>query len=113
MGIQLVRFVRGWFTHVQIPDTLTLADQILRCWQSWQEGQVLLVVDDVTDYECIKPYLPPDSRFKLLITAPSGAKLPIQRSQHLPLPGLPPDQALKLLAALLGEEEVGQETRQC
>jgi len=110
VGTQLVGFVRGCFAHIQIPTTLTLADQLICCWRNWQQGQVLLVVDDVTDYGQLQPYLPSDPRFKLLITAPSGVKLPIQRSQHLPLPGLPPDEALKLLAALLGEEEVGQET---
>lgn len=109
VGIQLVEFVRGWFTHAQISTTLTLTNQVIRCWQNWQEGQALLVVDDVTNYEKIKTYLPSDSRFKVLITAFSGAKLPIQRSQYLPLPGLPSDAALELLTALLGEEQVQEE----
>jgi hypothetical protein len=110
IGIQLVGFVSGCFTQVQIPDTLSLTDKLARCWQGWQAGQVLLVIDDVTDYEQIKPYLPSDSRFKLLITAFGTTKFPIPRSQFSPLPGLPPDAALELLKALLGEEMVSQET---
>ena len=58
IGTQLVGFVKGCFADVQIPNTLTLTDQMLRCWQNWQQGQVLLVVDNVTDYEQIKPCLP-------------------------------------------------------
>ncbi|NJP12346.1 MAG: hypothetical protein HC866_25135 [Leptolyngbyaceae cyanobacterium RU_5_1] len=109
LGIQLVQFVQTWFSEVQIPTSLPVANQVLRCWQGWSAGQVLLVVDDVIDYEPIKPYLPSDTRFKVLLISQAGAGLPLPRSQHLPLSGLPPDAALELLTALLGDEQVNQE----
>lgn len=44
-------------------------EQIQHCWQYWPAGEVLIVIDDVTSYEAVAPYLPPsDPRFKLLIT---------------------------------------------
>ncbi|WP_240519025.1 tetratricopeptide repeat protein [Leptolyngbya sp. BC1307] len=61
-------------TFAQMNLRLTLPEgeidkQIQHCWQYWPEGDVLVVIDDVTDYGAIKPHLPPsDSRFKLLIT---------------------------------------------
>ncbi len=51
-----------------LPET-EIDGQIRHCWQYWPWGEVLIVIDDVTDYEAIAPYLPPsDPRFKLLIT---------------------------------------------
>ena len=48
---------------------LEIEGQIRYCWQQWPAGDVLVVIDDVTDYGAISPYLPPsDPRFKLLIT---------------------------------------------
>ncbi len=54
--------------RLTLPET-EIDGQIRHCWQYWPEGEVLIVIDDVTDYGVIAPYLPPsDPRFKLLIT---------------------------------------------
>ena len=48
---------------------LDLAGQISYCWRNWLPGEVLIILDDVTEYGLVAPYLPPsDPRFKLLIT---------------------------------------------
>jgi hypothetical protein len=59
---------------------------------------VLVILDDVTDYEQIKPYLPPqESRFKLLATT----RLNLGRSfQSLEIQVLSEDAALDLLRSL-------------
>jgi tetratricopeptide (TPR) repeat protein len=54
---------------LKLPEQLEIDAQVAFCWQRWPEGEVLVVLDDVTDYQAIEPYLPPaDPRFKLLIT---------------------------------------------
>jgi len=68
LGTQITNFARIWF-NLTPPDDLDLAAQVQYCWQRWREGEVLIVLDDVTDYSRIKPYLPPGSpRFKVLLT---------------------------------------------
>ena len=109
MGLQLVQFVRVWFPDVEILTTLSLENQVIRCWQSWPKGDGLVVMDDATDYEAIEPYLPTDGRFKVLITASNTAKFPVGRSHQISLAGLPPNEAVLLLSNLLGEEVVNQE----
>jgi len=103
---QLLDFALVNFSEFNLPKGLSLAGQVAYCWKNWQPGKVLLVFDDVKDLKQIQPYLPSSgSRFKVLITT--------RRSDlafaPLPLGELQPDAALKLLAALLGEEQVKQE----
>jgi hypothetical protein len=98
---QLLDFALVNFSEFNLPNGLSLAGQVAYCWKNWQPGKVLLVFDDVKDLKQIQPYLPSSgSRFKVVITT--------RRSDlaftPLPLGELQPDAALKLLAALLGEE---------
>jgi hypothetical protein len=74
------------------------------CWQHWPQGEALIVLDDVTDYQAITPYLPPvDPRFKLLITT----RLDLGRSvQKITIEELDQDSAIALLESLLGGERV-------
>ncbi|HEY9671358.1 MAG TPA: NB-ARC domain-containing protein [Waterburya sp.] len=66
--------------------------------------EVLVVLDDVTDYKKVKPYLPPtEPRFKVLITTRVKLAAPIVR---LDLDVLTPDAALDLLKLLVGNERV-------
>lgn len=68
VGTQLVLFARTKL-GLQLPDDLNLAAQVSYCYGHWPAGNVLLVFDDVTDYETIEPYLPPaQSRIKVLLT---------------------------------------------
>jgi tetratricopeptide (TPR) repeat protein len=89
---------------LSLPEQLEIEDQVRFCWQRWPEGEALVVLDDVTDYQAIEPYLPPaDPRFKLLITT----RLDLGRSvQKVPLEELDEDGSIALLESLVGTERV-------
>ncbi|MDG2616876.1 tetratricopeptide repeat protein [Thermoleptolyngbya sichuanensis XZ-Cy5] len=73
LGIQITQYFQAQL-GLSLPDGLDdLAAQVGYCWRHWREGEVLVVVDDVVyqraDYEAkIKPYLPTDPRFRVLVT---------------------------------------------
>ncbi|MCP2732060.1 tetratricopeptide repeat protein, partial [Limnofasciculus baicalensis] len=69
-------------------------------------SDVLVVIDDVIDYEKVKPYLPREARFKVLMTTRLELPAPIVR---LDLQVLTGEAALDLLKSLIGEERVGAE----
>ncbi|MFM7383111.1 MAG: NB-ARC domain-containing protein, partial [Microcystaceae cyanobacterium] len=56
-----------------IDDGLAIADKVRSVWQAWPgESPVLIVIDNVNkeqDYREIQPYLPTDTRFKVLLTS--------------------------------------------
>jgi tetratricopeptide (TPR) repeat protein len=54
--------------NLKLPQQLKDDARITFCWKHWPQGVALIVIDDVTNYDAIKPYLPEDSRFKVLIT---------------------------------------------
>jgi tetratricopeptide (TPR) repeat protein len=89
---------------LSLPDQLEIEAQVRFCWQRWPEGEALVVLDDVTDYQAIAAYLPPaDPRFKLLITT----RLDLGRSvQKIDLEELDNDSAIALLESLVGVERV-------
>ncbi|MEW6491213.1 MAG: tetratricopeptide repeat protein [Cyanobacteriota bacterium] len=113
MGVQIVELVRSHFPHFTIPDNLTPTAQVTYCWQYWtsllashdQESnqRVLVIIDHVTDYTQIQPYLPSSSRFKVLITTRLQLENPVQ---ILPLGVLTPPAALELLASSIGTYRV-------
>ncbi len=109
VGIQILRFVELKFKLIA-PDDWELADRLRYCWQNWQQGEVLLVFDDVTDYKKqVQPYLSPESpRFKVLLTTRQefGTTL-----QQLPLGVLKPLAAMKLLKSLVDRERLKSEPR--
>ncbi|HYX16433.1 MAG TPA: NB-ARC domain-containing protein, partial [Nostoc sp.] len=57
VGIQIVQFAR---THLDLnpPEDLDVLTQVQYCFRLWREGNVLLVLDDVGEYQQVKPYLP-------------------------------------------------------
>ncbi|MHC5726938.1 MAG: NB-ARC domain-containing protein, partial [Nostoc sp.] len=67
--IQILRFFELKFNRI-VRDDWELADRLRYCWENWQQGEVLLVFDNVTDYKKqVQRYLPPESpRFKVLLT---------------------------------------------
>jgi tetratricopeptide (TPR) repeat protein len=83
---------------------LTLQQQVAWCWLQYPETQkpVLIVVDDLTDLTQLQDVVPPETRFRVLITT---------RQQHLDpnsiqeraLEVLSPPIALKLLQKQLGK----------
>nr|NDJ25626.1 tetratricopeptide repeat protein [Nostoc sp. B(2019)] len=96
VGIQIVQFARTQL-DLNPPEDLDLP-ALQYCFRLWREGEVLLVLDDVTEYQQVKPYLPSSSsRFKVLITTRQyfgGIAL-------LSLDVLQPEAALELLKSLL------------
>jgi hypothetical protein len=89
---------------LSLPDQLEIEDQVRFCWQRWPEGEALVVLDDVTDYQAISPYLPPaDPRFKLLITTRLDLGSTVQK---VPLEELDEDGAIALLESLVGGDRV-------
>jgi tetratricopeptide (TPR) repeat protein len=112
LGLQIVEFARSHFPNFTLPDNLTPATQTKYCWEYWasllsSEGEnreILVIIDNVTDYSQIQPYLPPTSSpFKLLIT--TRVKLEASIS-ILPLEILNPSDAVELLAFYIGKYRV-------
>lgn len=114
LGVQIVEFARVYFPHFTIPDKLTPTTQVRYCWEYWksllvspsqgQDGEVLIIIDNVTDYSQIQPYLPPSSSgFKVIMTT----RLQLETSvQMLSLDVLSPSAALELLASRIGKYRV-------
>jgi NB-ARC domain len=85
---------------LSIPEFKDVHDQVRFCYQNWPAaGDVLIVLDDMTKYEAVEPYLPhSDSRFKLLITT----RLELGSSfTKFPLGELEEDGAIALLKSLV------------
>ncbi len=109
VGIQIISFARSQF-GLKPPEDWDLPTQINYCWRQWPEGKVLIVLDDVVDYEEIKTYLPPtDSRFLLLLTTRQKLGVSIE---SLDLEVLSPTAALELLQAIVGHERIEREPEQ-
>lgn len=99
VGIQVVQFARTQL-DLKPPEDFDILAQVQYCWRRWREGDVLLVLDDVSHYEQVKPYfqsLP--SRFKVLMTT----RQKLGRISQLSLDVLQPEAALELLKSLLKE----------
>ncbi|MEM6502018.1 MAG: tetratricopeptide repeat protein, partial [Cyanobacteria bacterium P01_C01_bin.89] len=78
------------------------------CWERWPAGDVLVVVDDVVEFKAgIKPLLPPDKRFRVLLTT-RNRKL-LAKSNCVFLDVLDLEKALALLTVWIGEERLGRE----
>ncbi|MHC5859502.1 tetratricopeptide repeat protein [Nostoc sp.] len=100
VGIQIVQFARTQL-DLNPPENFDLLAQVQYCFRLWREGDVLLVLDDVGEYQQVKPYLPPpSSRFKVLITTRQhlGASI-----KELSLDVLQPEAALELLKSFFKE----------
>jgi tetratricopeptide (TPR) repeat protein len=99
VGIQVVKFARTQL-DLKPPEDFDIVAQVQYCWRRWREGDVLLVLDDVSDYEEVKPYLQSlPSRFKVLMTT----RQKLGRIAQLSLDVLQPEAALELLKSLLKE----------
>jgi len=107
IALDIVNFARTHLPNFQIPDGLnTVPEQLQYCWSHWVAGDVLLVVDNVTDYKQeVKPYLPEAPRFKVVITT----REKFARLVRLDLRVLTPEAALELLKVLVGAERVERE----
>jgi WD40 repeat protein len=99
IAIDIVNFAQVHL-GLELPEQLEIDAQVAFCWQHWPQGEALIVLDDVTDYQAIEPYLPPaDSRFKLLITT----RLDLGRSiQRIAIKELDENSAISLLESFVG-----------
>ncbi|WP_442994295.1 tetratricopeptide repeat protein [Scytonema sp. PRP1] len=106
VGLQIVQFARIQL-QLNPPEDFDLLAQVVYCWRNWREGEVLLVLDNVTDYKQVKPYLETSSsRFKVLMTTREKLQPPIVR---LDLDVLKPRAAMNLLKSLIGRERLQRE----
>ncbi|WP_334816185.1 tetratricopeptide repeat protein [Nostoc sp.] len=107
LGTQIVAFARAKL-GLQLPDDWDLPTRINYIWRQWQAGDVLLVFDDVSKYEQVKPYLPPsEPRFKILIT--TRQQWLGQSFERLCLEVLEEVAALELLVSFVGDERIQRE----
>jgi tetratricopeptide (TPR) repeat protein len=88
-----------------IDEGLAIAEKVRAVWQSWPgEKPVLIVIDNVNkeqDYGEIKPFLPTDARFKVLMTS----RIKFAGVSDLPLDVLPLSEAVQLLETLAESDQ--------
>ncbi|MDJ0580817.1 tetratricopeptide repeat protein [Crocosphaera sp.] len=103
---QIISFAQS-SVNVIIPDHLkTINERLQYCWSHWQEGNVLLIFDNVENYKNIKDSLPAkNEKFKVIVTS----RQKLGRLQKLELEVLKPPEALNLLKQIIGEERVNNE----
>lgn len=107
VGIQIVNFAKSQFNLNPSKDD-NLQTQVAYCWRNWLQGDVLVIFDDVVDYQEISDFLPPgEARFKVLIT--TRQKYLGQFFHRLELEVLDEDAALELLVSFVGETRIQQE----
>ncbi len=107
VGIQIINFARSQL-NLNPPEDYDLQTQVGFCWRNWLQGNVLVIFDDVVDYEEILDFLPPgESRFKVLIT--TRHQWLTQSFHKLELQVLDEDAALELLVSFVGESRIQQE----
>jgi tetratricopeptide (TPR) repeat protein len=104
IGTQILQFARS-LLDLTLPESPDLVTLVQWCWRNWRSGDVLVVVDDVTEYADIRDYLPPtaDRRFRVLLTTRSHFGAPIR---ELDIAVLQPEEAIALLASLVGDGRV-------
>ncbi|BAU44504.1 ATP-binding protein [Leptolyngbya sp. O-77] len=109
IGTQITQYFQAQL-GLQLPEELDdLAAQVGYCWRHWREGEVLVVVDDVAyqrvaEYEkTIKPYLPTDPRFRVVVTTRQDLGASFRR---VPLGVLAEGAALDVLRDLAGASRI-------
>ncbi|ABW32542.1 TPR repeat domain protein (plasmid) [Acaryochloris marina MBIC11017] len=103
IATQIVTFAQTKL-GLTFPDGLDEKGQVDYCWGHWREGDVLVVLDDVTEFDAVEPYLPPsDPKFKVLLTT----RLNLGSSvQSLSIEELDEESALALLETLVGPDRI-------
>ncbi|MCF4968039.1 tetratricopeptide repeat protein [Nostoc sp. CMAA1605] len=107
VGVQLVQFAVNKL-QLKPPEELDLFGRVQYCLSNWREGEVLLIIDNVTNYQKeVRRYLESvPSRFKQLITTREKLQPPIVR---LDLDVLTPLAAMQLLKSIVGRERLRRE----
>jgi hypothetical protein len=80
IAAQIISFAKVHL-GIDIPEQYqTVSEKIAYCWQRWPQGNVLLIFDDVDHYSDISlDYIPPDPRFKVLLTTRLQLGPPVQQ----------------------------------
>jgi tetratricopeptide (TPR) repeat protein len=103
IATQIVSFAKTKLL-LTIPDDLEAKEQVKLIWGQWPEGNALIVLDDVTDYKAIAPYLPPsDHRFKILITTRQNFGASVA---SINIEELSDADAIALLKSIVGNERI-------
>ena len=99
VGLGLLEFARTRLGLPEPPDNQeTLLEKVQWVCQRWQGEPILVVLDDVTDYEAVNPYLNLlDPRFRVLITT----RLKLNDTKELELGVLTESASLELLRVLV------------
>ncbi len=110
LGAQILDFAAG--LQLVPPELPDINLRIAYIWQHWpvcpattsnkeESGDVLLVFDDVENYEQVQPFLPLGlPRFKVLITSRNELG---RNVHHIPLDVLPLEKALELLKSFISQ----------
>ncbi|MER3478541.1 MAG: tetratricopeptide repeat protein, partial [Leptolyngbya sp. ERB_1_2] len=78
MGLELIQFARTYL-DLQPPEELDLTGRVAFCLRHWQPGAVLLVIDNVQEYDAIAQlFRGMESRFKVLLTTRSRFGSPVR-----------------------------------
>jgi tetratricopeptide (TPR) repeat protein len=103
IATQIVSFAKTKLL-LMIPDDLEAQQPVDLIWRLWPEGNALLILDDVTDYNEIAPYLPPsDPRFKVLITTRKNFGAGVT---SINIEELSDEDAIALLKSIVGDERI-------
>ncbi len=108
LSAQLLQFFQ-LYMDLEVPQNLSLNQQANWCWRNWQpsNGLVLIIIDDVADFQRISEVLPKEQRFRVLITTHSR-NLNSSVSEIL-INQLLPEEAMAFLIKILGETRVKNE----
>ncbi|PSB27297.1 tetratricopeptide repeat protein [Stenomitos frigidus ULC18] len=106
LGTQIVSFAQSCL-DLSPPEDRELAAKVAYCWQHWQEGAVLVVLDDVQDYQDIQSFLPPPGpRFRVLLTTRLTLRSPVR---NIEIKVLTETAVLELLRSLVKDGRIDQQ----
>ncbi|MEL6472307.1 MAG: NB-ARC domain-containing protein, partial [Cyanobacteria bacterium J06623_4] len=105
---QIVNFAVAYL-DLEVPEGLALTAQLAYCWNRWPGGgRVLVVYDDVPEYDRVKGALPPEAgRFQVLMT--TRKQRLARRVQSFRIEVLSEEDALTLLRQIVGAERTEAE----
>ncbi|MDE5122352.1 MAG: tetratricopeptide repeat protein, partial [Trichodesmium sp. St19_bin1] len=110
VGLQIVSFAISRF-NLHMSGEYDLQTRIDFCWCNWPQGDVLIIFDDVVNYEDFVNCLPPkELRFKVLIT--TRQKWLTQSFECLELRVLDKDSALELLMSYVEHSRIEAEQKE-
>nr|WP_281063312.1 tetratricopeptide repeat protein [Leptolyngbya sp. Cla-17] len=105
VATQIVLFARS-LPMPQPHDDFELAEKVKFYWRNWQDAKTLVILDDVQNYGAIKPLLPVDPRFKILLTTRWRLQSPVQDFE---IKVLSEEKAIELLRAIVFDGRIDQQ----